>query len=268
MQKYGNYDNLSILAELYDFVPLYANRSDLDFYVQYGKATSGDILELGCGTGRVLLPVAEAGCRITGLDLSEHMLAGCRRKLQFKSGDVQGRVRLAQGNMTDFSFKQVFELVIIAFRPFQDLIEVNDQLSCLRCINRHLATKGKLIIDVFQTNLKILNDPRLGEEIEDLAEFELPDGRRFSRTYRITALHRAKQYNDIELIYYLTDTEGKTERIVHAFPFHYFFRYEMEHLLARCGFEVVDLFGDFDGSPLADDSPEMIFVSQKVREPA
>ena len=83
------------------------------------------------------------------------------------------------------------------------------------------------------------------------------------RTHRLKALHRAEQVNDVEMIFYVTYPDGHTERLVQAFPFRYFFRYEVEHLLARCGFRVVELLGGFDRSPLDDNSPEMIFVAEK-----
>ena len=74
------------------------------------------------------------------------------------------------------------------------------------------------------------------------------------------------QFSRVELIYYLTDVFGKVTRMVQAFPMRYFFRYEVEHLLARCGFKVIELFGDFDRSPLAEESPEMICIAEKYRE--
>ena len=67
----------------------------------------------------------------------------------------------------------------------------------------------------------------------------------------------SEQCNDVELIYYL---DGR--RLVQSFPLRYFFRFELEHLLARCGFEVTELLGAFDGSPFANDSPEMIFIAR------
>ena len=94
------------------------------------------------------------------------------------------------------------------------------------------------------------------EEIEDTPELTLPDGRRLRRAYRILRKRPSEQSNDVELIYYL---DGR--RLVQAFPFRYFFRFELEHLLARCGFEVTALFGGFDPSPFANDSAEMIFIS-------
>ncbi len=268
MSKYGGYVDQPILSELYDLIPGYAKRPDVGFYVQCCTAARGRILELGCGTGRVLLRAAEAGCRMTGLDISEHMLSVCERKLRQASDEVQTRVRLVQGNMTGFRFDDSFELVLIPFRAFQHMISVAEQLACLRCINQHLTTGGRLILDVFQVNLKLINSPRAMEEREDCPEYQLPDGRRLRRTSRIAAFHPMDQVNDVELICYVTSPDGKTERIVQAFPFRYFFRFEMEHLLARSGFETVDLYGSFDRSPLADDSPEMIFVAEKRTSPS
>ncbi len=73
--------------------------------------------------------------------------------------------------------------------------------------------------------------------------------------------------NDVELIYYVTHADGRTERLVHAFTIRYFFRYEVEHLLARCGFRVAALYGDYERSPLRDDSPDMLFVVEKIAVP-
>jgi len=70
MEKYAGYNDSPIFAELYDYVPGYKNRADRDFYLRYSQDYSGDILELGCGTGRILIPVAQTGCRIVGIDLS------------------------------------------------------------------------------------------------------------------------------------------------------------------------------------------------------
>jgi SAM-dependent methyltransferase len=265
MSKYGGYGDQPLLAELYDLVPAYTKRTDIDFYLQCCREASGPILELGCGTGRILHPAAEAGCRITGLDISTHMLTECSRKLQLKSSEVQDRVQLVEGDMTNFDLAKSFHLVIVPFRAFLHLLTADDQLACLKSINRHLAIGAHLILDVFQVNLKMITDPNATKESEDFAEYELPDGRRLRRASRFVAFHPAEQINEVEMIYYLTNLDGTTERIVQAFPFRYVFRFEMEHLLDRCGFKVVDLFGNFDKSPLVDKSPEMIFIAQKYR---
>lgn len=262
MSEFGGYKDEPFLAELYDFIPGYAGRQDVEFYVGYARAARGKVLELGCGTGRVLIPVAAAGCEVVGLDVSGHMLARCRRKLREQPQAVRGRVRLVQGDMTDFDLGEVFGLVTTPFRPFQHLLSVEDQLSCLRCARQHLAPGGKLILDLFQPDLAKLIDPARQQEQEDVPDCELPDGRRLRRTFRTPAVHPAEQCIDVELIFHVTHAGGRTERLVQAFPFRYFFRYEVEHLLGRAGFRVVELFGNFDKSPLTDDSPEMIFVAE------
>jgi len=263
MSRFGGYDDKPFIAECYDVNLLYAGRADVDFYLDFSRSADGKILELGCGTGRILVPTAAAGCEIVGLDLSEYMLAKCREKLQKQPREVQERARIIRSDMVNFDLKEVFCLITTPFRPFQHLLSVEEQLGCLRCVNRHLDVGGKLILDLFHVNPQMTYDPKFTVESEDIPEVELPDGTKFSRSGRIVAYHRAEQYNDIELIYYVTHPDGRKERLTQACPFRYFFRYEVEHLLARCGFVVKELFGNYDKSPLADDSPEMIFVAEK-----
>jgi SAM-dependent methyltransferase len=266
LSQYGSYEDGPFVAEYYDFVPDYAGRRDLEFYLDYSLRAKGMILELGCGTGRVLIPTAGAGCRTVGLDLSSHMLAKCKEKLLRQPKEAQQRVLLFQGNMVDFKLDKSFSLVTTPFRPFQHLVSVEEQTACLRRVNQHLARDGRLILDVFHPDPGKLVGPVTLEETEDVSGVSLPDGRILRRTFRITGFHRAEQYNDVELIYYVTHPNGRTERFVQAFPMRYFYRYEIEHLLARTGFRIVELFGDYDQSPLTNDSPEMIFVAERVEE--
>jgi SAM-dependent methyltransferase len=265
VDRFGGYDDNELLAEFYDYVPGYADRADRDFHISYSKSAGGKTLELGCGTGRILIPTAEAGCEIVGLDISRHMLARCREKLARASEEVDERVQLVQGSATDFKLNETFALITTPFRVFQHLISVEEQLACLRRANRHLEINGRLILDLFQVNLEYLMSPDRENEREDFPDIELSDGRKIRRTHRVPAVHFAKQYSEAELIYHVTHPDGRQERAIQAFPFRYFFRYEVEHLLYRCGFDVEDVFGDFDRSALIDGSPEMIFVAQKSR---
>ena len=109
----------AFVAEYYDATSVVRERPDLDFYLGCANRYGDPLLELGCGTGRVLLPLAEAGNRVCGLDLSPHMLARCREKLARAPAAVQQRVRLLPGDMTAFHLGEKFALIIIPFRPFQ-----------------------------------------------------------------------------------------------------------------------------------------------------
>jgi SAM-dependent methyltransferase len=254
-----------VFAEFYDYTPLYQTRADIAFYVEEARR-AGSVLELGCGSGRILIPTAAAGVSITGLDLSESMLTRCREKLSAQPPDVRARARLVRASMTAFDFAEKFALVTAPFRAFQHLISTDDQLACLRAVHRHLAPGGRLILDMFQVNPAALDNSEWMREREDTPETRLPDGRSFRRTARITAFHRAEQVNDIEFAVYVTHPGGRTERHTELFPMRYFFTREVEHLLARAGFRVVSVFGDFDRAPLANDSPDMLTVAEKSDE--
>ena len=257
-------DEYGLIAELYDHVGLYRDRPDLDFYLNAAREAGSPVLEIGCGTGRVLIPTARAGIEITGLDLSPSMLAICRQRLLAEPDPVRARVELVEGDMRRFDLGRSFNLVTIPFRPFQHLVSVEDQLACLDSIRRHLAPGGTLILDLFNPSLEALVRPA-GVDAEDTPETLLPDGRRLSRSFRIVSHDRAAQANQVELIYQVTHPDGRTERLVHSFAMRYLFRYEAEHLLVRAGFEIAALYGGYDRSRFGASYPgELILVARKV----
>src|SRR2546425_7238788 len=137
--------------------------------------------------------------------------------------------------------------------------------TLFRSVRKHLAPGGRLILDVFQTDAERMHDPVHMREVP-LTEYETGDGRYVRISERVAAFHRAEQRNDVEMIFSITHRDGRQERLVFAWPLRYFFRYEVEHLLARCGFQVTAQYGDFDRSPIRDESPEMIFVAEAVKE--
>ena len=251
-------------ADFYDHVELYQQRPDIAFYTALATEHGGPVLELGCGTGRVLLPTARAGVEITGLDVSDGMLSTCRSKLADEAPDVQGRVRLTRGDMRSFDLGRRFGLVTIPFRPFQHLVTVEEQMACLACVHRHLAPGGVLALDVFNPSLPRLVDPKYLEESEIEQPFLMPDGRSVARRDRNASVDLTNQVIHVEFIYYVTHPDGRQERLVDPFPMRYFFRYELEHLLVRAGFRVEAVYGDFDGSPVgADAASEMVFVARR-----
>jgi len=261
----SGYDGASFIPEFYDHVVPYASRQDVAFYVEAACQSGGPVLELGCGTGRVLVPTARAGIEIVGLDASEGMLEACRRRLRAEPLDVQRRATVQRGDMRDFELGRAFRLVTIPFRPFQHLTTVDDQMSCLKSIHKHLVQGGRLILDLFNPRLDALVRDNLGQESEDEPVFTSPDGRRVIRRHKIVSRDYSNQINQIELIYYVTHPDGREERLVHAFPMRYLYRFEAEHLLARCGFKAENVYADFDKSPYGSKYPgELIFVAKKL----
>ena len=245
-------------ADVYDSIYAYV-REDIPFYVQEAARSGGPVLELGCGTGRVTVPIAKAGIDIVGLDNSEAMLERARGKArELEPG--HGSIDLQMGDMRDFSLGRTFPLIIVPFRGFLSLLSVEDQVNCLTSVKNHLEPDGRLIFNIF------VPDPQMLVEDEDAA-FHLrdvadPDTGRTSIVWQQTRVDNHNQVLSVRLIVDETDQQGKVgNRFYCDYQIRYAHRYEILHLLERCGFEVVDLHGDFDGTPFDDESGEMVWVA-------
>jgi len=163
MSNTGGYEEYAFIADLYDFVVPYRDRPDIRFFVDAAIDAGSPILEVGCGTGRVLIPTARAGVEVVGLDFSSHMLAVCSERLRQQSTDVQSRVQLVQADMRSFDLARRFNLITLPFRPFQHLLTVPDQRACLETLRAHLADDGRLILDLFNPSLEALANRQEGE---------------------------------------------------------------------------------------------------------
>lgn len=225
---------------------------DVEFYVAEAVRAGSPVLELGCGTGRILIPVAEAGVEIVGLDRAPAMLAVARGKVAKLAPEIQARIQLVQGDMRDFDLERKFTLAMIPYRAFLHLLTVEDQLRALRSIRDHLADGGKLILNVFDPSLEMIVAHRapLGSALKLAGEFVHPEtGRRVlvwdTREYQ-TEEQVLRQYFVFEEL----DEDGQVvaKRFV-PLVLRYLFRYEMQHLLELAGFTVEGLYGDFARGP-------------------
>jgi len=248
-------------AEIYDY-QTDGTSGDIAFWIELARRAGGNVLELACGTGRVLIPLARAGVRATGLDVSPNMLAVARRKVSTEPADVAGRVALVEGDMRQFDIGRTFGLVFIAFRSFQALLTRADQRSCLECAARHLDHGGLLALEAFNPRLSRLTAETPVQE--DREDFEGPDGMRV-RWSGETTYNLAEQTLRSVWRYERTASDGAVTHSEHVLKLHYFSRFEMEWMLEACGFEIEALYGDFDRSPFTAESPEMIFVARKIR---
>jgi len=251
-------------AEFYDHVVPYRERADVGFFVDLARECGGSVLEAGCGTGRVLLPTARAGIEIDGLDSSDGMLAECRRALALEPEAVRARVRLHAGDMRTMRLGRAYSLVTLPFRSFQHLLTVGDQLQALATLREHVSPGGRIVIDVFNPSLPFLTDQRI--TIEPYAEpsFTMPDGRHVVRSYRIASRDYFAQLQEVEFAIDVTHVDGRRELHREQFPLRYLFRYELEHLVARCGFTVDAIYADYDRRPFGSKYPgELILVARR-----
>ncbi|MBD3402376.1 methyltransferase domain-containing protein, partial [candidate division GN15 bacterium] len=217
----SGYKAYPFVAEFYDHIPAYRSRPDIDFFVDLAKETGGPVLEIGCGTGRVLIPTARAGIDIVGLDLSPHMLEECRRRLAAEPDDVRDRVQLIEGDMARLDLNRTFKLITTPFRCFQHIMEVDQQLATLQAVRRHLDRDGLFVLDLFNPSIKILADDSRQEEHGEEPQFVLGDGRTVVRKMRVFNMDDGNQRFDCEQIYYVLRPDGTEERLVHAFNMRY-----------------------------------------------
>ena len=245
-------------ADIYDSVYSYLT-DDVPFYVEEARSAQGPVLELGCGTGRVAIPVAEAGADVVGLDDSEAMLSVARRKMGSLAAGP-GSLSLVNGDMRDFALDRKFALVIIPFRGFLSLLTVEDQRRTLDAIKRHLAPGGRLILNIFVPDLDMLvQEGDVAYHFRDVTD---PDT---GVTHVIWHQSRYDNHNQIinarTIVETLDEKGAVSTRIYRDFQLRYVHRWEMHHLLEVCGYEILDLFGDFGRSPFEESSTEMVWVA-------
>lgn len=251
-------------AEFYDHVVPYRSRPDVDFYVDLARAAGGPVLEVGCGTGRVLLPSARAGAAMVGLDVSPDMLAVLRGALARERDDVQTRVRVIEGDMRTFDLGETFPLILLPFRSFQHMLTPADQRAALRRIKTHLRQGGTVVLDLFNPSIPMLGDAAWGKYPIPEPEFTMPDGRKVTRSFRVLRRDYVNQVQHVEFIIDVVLPDGRSEHRSATFQVRYLFRYEAEYLLECEGFRVEAVYGGYDRSPFGQTYPgELILVARE-----
>jgi SAM-dependent methyltransferase len=236
---------------------------DLAFYVDLAReaAAAGEgVLELGCGTGRVTLPIAAAGVSVVGLDSSPAMLDVARTKTP-----VGSSVRWVEADMRSLELGERFGLVVIPFRSFLMLLTVADQLACLDRVRAHLLPGGRLAFNVFNPDPAVIAAWR-GDHRGSLERLDANEGDSSGRTvhWQTNVYDTARQELDhTRLVEELSDEGAVISRVYRNLRLRYVFRYEIEHLLARADFTVEALYGWFDRRPFTDTSDEMVWLARR-----
>lgn len=259
-------DTYLISAKYYDGA--YAAMHDLvdvPFYVDLARLYGGPVLEVGCGTGRVLLCIARLGIEIHGVDSSAPMLDILNRNLFQEAPAVRDRVRLYPGDMREFRLPGRFPLIIIPFRPMQHMYTVPDQLRALTTAASHLADGGILAFDVFYPKFERLAVDLGEEQLE--TSWSLPSDpetvvRRFYRKDELDKINQSLALTFIFRTFYrnqLVREENETLKMsYYTYP-------HLRALFLLAGLEPVAEYGAFDKSPLDNNSQEMIFLLRKTK---
>lgn len=218
---------------------------DVDFYVAQARGSRGPILEVGCGSGRVTLPLAHTAVEVVGLDLDVDLLSLARAKLVREDSPTSARVELVKADMADFDLDRTFAQIHIPYRTFQHLLTPMDQISALECLAAHLEEGGLLIFDTFDPLAEFVADGFIRPLGKDTDFIDGETGNQIVVWFSREADPEAQIFEQ-ELVFEELDDMGKSlGRIFTRLTLRWTSRWEMEHLLAGCGFVVEMLSGDF-----------------------
>ena len=251
------YDNF---ARFYDLE--YRNvTDDLTFYSEFAARCKSPILELGCGTGRVLCHLGMAGYRVTGIDMSLPMLQIASQRIS-QEPRLARNVRLEEADMRSFSLRTRFRMALCAINSFMHLTTPEDQTACLAAVHRHLAPGGLLIVDVFNPDLALLLEGSGRLMLERMLVD--PAGSTLVTKMVSAWVDRAHQVNHITYLYDEIQPDNTLKRTVAMISQRYLYRYEMELLLQSNGFVVENIYGNYDLEEFGPESLKMIFVARRV----
>ena len=260
MKRYSN------ISDLYDVV--YLDRvDDVRFYVEVVDRSvkehgAIDILEIGTGTGRVLLPLAERypETSFTALDIDKQSLDSLRAKLAYRNLRNVDPVLLDLGGIT---WHERFDVVLAPFRVLQHQLSTEELGNALALIWTALKPGASVVFDLFNPSIPLLAALGLRSSQDFVDEW----GTKISRKVYATGYSYFEQVQHIEERYRISDPEGSAYEINWAYDSRFFFRGEVEPLLVRQGFEVDQVDGDFNRTPFGQGEypGDLVFSASKPR---
>jgi len=241
------------IARFYDIIYAHLRTVDHDFFMKELLAAKGPVLEVGVGTGRFFIDALSQGADIYGLDVNGTMLDQLRTKL-----DPAQHHRVFLQDARSFHLDLRFDLIVAPFRVFSHLLEVKDQLQALDAIFEHLKPGGRFIFDLFVPDLKILQE---GIRNETDFDGEYAPGKKLKRVVSAEP-DLVSQLNNVAMtLTWDDDTGSKTS--TWNMQMRFFFRYELEHLIARSKLNLENIYGDYEGNELNKASKDFIVVCRR-----
>ena len=260
------YDRPGLNVESYDVIApaVPPGGDDLGFVTGLARETGGPLLELACGTGRLTIPLAEAGFEIVGLDRSGAMLDVARAKAAKLDPAARGRIRFVEADMTAFELRERFGLAFAVFRGFMLLLDVEAQHAALAAVRRHLRPRGRLVLDLFDPRLDWL--PPGTEMPSRLLTGDLPTGTRVEASPLQRTSDPVRQVFVEPWRFVERDADGTILREEQeVLTMRWTYRNEMRHLLTLAGFDDLHEYGDYAGSP-PEYAAEQIWVARRPED--
>jgi SAM-dependent methyltransferase len=223
-----------LVAEWYDDW-LKDRTDDRDYYSGFFRGFDGRVLELACGTGRLLIPIAESGVRVDGLDSSPDMLAVLERKAS-KLG-VKG-IGLHNQSMEEFTLLTEYDAIFVASGSFQLLTSSESAVNSLRCIRGHLFGTGFFLVDIFVPWDDIIE--QRCDNYRVTRDVTRPDGKRSIVLERFE-IDIPKQIKRGTYRYEFYDRKRLVECITDELPTRWYWKDEYLNLLREAGFSSIEM---------------------------
>lgn len=233
---------------------------DLHMIVDLAQAAGKRALELGCGTGRALLPLAAVGQLVTGVDRSGALLALAEKKV--KQARLSPYVRLMQSDLRTFQIEQEFDFAYCVSNTLMHLPTQEDQLTVLTNTARHLCTGGRLLVDLFSPDIVRLVEVSGVQELADRWIDEESGAQVFK--WSVRHLDIAQQQQETIFLYEEIFPDGRVQKRAIPFTLRFLWPSEGQLLLQMAGFRLEAIYGDFDENPYDDSSERLIFLARKI----
>ena len=259
--------NYNRWAERYDIFYETAPEGELEFYLNAIDKHGGPVLEIGVGTGRIAIPAAEKGHCITGVDLHLPMLEKARQKLAKSSvTENGGSLELIQADMTTLDLgDRKFATVIIPSNTLALALDSQLQSAAIQRVAAHMDDDGVFLFNIFYPSPDMIFDDSEDEFLLGIVD-RSEDGLR----HVLTGINRFDNRNQInyctQTIETLSLNNGITkEREELSVEMRYLHHHQVMKMLAPAGLNAVQIYGDFNGSPLTEESEDMVYVCQMIK---
>jgi SAM-dependent methyltransferase len=261
-----SYDMGEYYERVDDYDLEYQSQSELDlpFWRELVmRCTPQRVLELACGSGRIGLELLRGpgAFQLEGLDVAPGMLAAYQRKLERESEEIQQRVTLHQGDMSDYNLehKGAYDLILLPFNSITHLYEIEQQLDAFKNTYDHLTPNGRFVVDTFLPDIDYLSNA-LNRPSHVYLEDEIasPDGD-FTML-----LYSSRKYDPFEQLQHIVGTHekffetGDNERYLTKLDMHVFFPRELQLLFLATGFAIEAIYGDYDWKPFGKGTRQIV----------
>jgi len=244
----------STVARFYD-AENHDKTDDLAMYSRLAAENRGDILDVGCGTGRVLIHLAQEGHRVFGIDNNPRMLAKLERNLE-QVPSLRDKITTVDADVLRYEYERRFGLILLTYNALMHFREQEQQIALLRRLRNWLAADGRLVIDLPHAGPVFASEDTDSLTLERV--FLDDESGHMIMLQSVSALDRAAQLLHVDWIYDEIDGDGAVKRHLAPHTLRYFFLPELRLLLERCGFVLDEVYGDTQGGAYAADSERMI----------